>query len=242
MNAKIRKKHSLILVFVLLVFISVQVVLGEEIFFSDEFHYKAPVEIAILPFINDTTDDKFGWISGNIMGSLTAKFTSPRAISVIRLMEIKLLKDVVELLGLSSSDWATNKNALKQGKLIPAKIMICGSYHKDSKDEINIIAKFTDVETGTVMLTKKTRGRTKKIDDVIERFSQELLLFIEESSTHNTKLNFNVEGRDTNTKGHNINAIVSKKKKSKGNWASTSPLFIAYLVCLIMIYKGNHAS
>lgn len=155
---------------------SLNSIVDEYIYPTSEFSYKKPVTIAILPFSNDTGDEKLDWLSNGIPENLITRFSASQS---VRLIDRGLIGEIVDQLGLSISDLADPEKALKVGKLVAAKIIVRGSYQKRPDGIVKVIGRFTDVETGTILKAIEKIDSMKNIDNLIEQFSRELVLTID---------------------------------------------------------------
>lgn len=149
---------------------------NDHIFVTPDFSYKRPVAVAVLPFSNDTGDESLDWLSNGIPENSIPKFTASKH---IRLIDRGLIKEILDQLGLSTSDLADPENALRVGRLATAQIIVRGSYQKRQGDILKIIGRFTDVETGTIFRAVEENGSWKNMDDLMERISHALVLAID---------------------------------------------------------------
>jgi len=149
---------------------------GEDIFLTPDFSYKRPVSVAILPFSNDTGDEELDWLSNGIPENSILKFTASAS---IRLIDSGQIKAILDQLGLSSSDMSDHENALSVGKLLASKIIVSGSYQKRPGNNLKIMGRLTDVETGTILKAVETSGSQRDIDNLMEQTSHALVLAVD---------------------------------------------------------------
>ena len=151
---------------------------SEYISLSPDFSYKIPVSVAVLPFSNDTGDESLDWLSNGIPESSISKFTASKC---IRLIDRGLIDQILDELGLSTSDLTDPAEALKVGRLVAAEIIVRGSYQKRSDDILKIMWRFTDVQTGTIVKADDEIGSQKDMEALLDQSCFKLVQGIDPS-------------------------------------------------------------
>ena len=149
---------------------------SEYIFLTPKFSYKKPITVAIFPFSNDTGDELLEWLSDAIPENTIPKFTATDSVSLI---DRRSVGAIIDQLGFTSSDLVDPAKALEVGKLLAAKIIVCGSYQRRSGDNLKILGRLTDVETGTILRAIEESGSEKNIDSFMEQASWSLVKAID---------------------------------------------------------------
>ncbi len=141
-----------------------------------DFPYRRPVPLALLAFSDDTGDKNLAWLSNGIPENSISKFAASED---IKLIDRQMIKEIMEELGFSNSDLADPANALKVGRGVAAKIIVCGSYQKRPGNIVKIMWRFTDTETGTIVNAGEEIGSRRNIEYLLERVSREMVLAID---------------------------------------------------------------
>ena len=125
----------------------------------------APATIAVLDFINVSTDKEFGWLASGIAETVTNDL---RAAGTHRIID---RVRVVEAVGRVGTDLATLRKELH------VDLAVVGSFQR-SADRLRIIARVVDASSGEALAEAKADGKLEQVfelqDRIVAQFAETL--------------------------------------------------------------------
>lgn len=137
------------------------------IFNFNSLSYANSVRVAVLPFINISSDKNYDWISQGFSESLTTAFAQTGKLVVIERNQIKQL---LSEQAFQKSGFTDDKNSVEIGKILGVDKLIIGSYQVFSGN-ISVNSRIVDIKTAVIdprgAISNK-RGKLENIFDLQE--------------------------------------------------------------------------
>jgi len=120
---------------------------------------KPAAPYAVMPFKDLSGDAELAWLSVGIAETMMADLQKGSHLEVVERNQLNHALAELALQGLKTTD---ESNATKLGKMVGARTVVLGSYQK-AGDQVRIVARMVDVETGVVRDAAKVTGKQKDI-------------------------------------------------------------------------------
>ena len=115
--------------------------------------------IAVMDFENASREKSLDWLGGGIAETLTTELSR---IPDFSLVERSRLNDALKELKFERTQFVDPAGAQKMGKLLGAQSIVVGSYQR-FEDNLRILARLVDVETGLVKAPTRVDGPYKQL-------------------------------------------------------------------------------
>ena len=104
------------------------------------------IRLVIFPFQNLSQNKADDWIGNGFAETLTASLATLQNLVIL---ERSQLKNILSEQTLSQTAYVDQKTAIEMGKILSANVVVLGSFQKNN-NQIRIISRFVDVQTGQV--------------------------------------------------------------------------------------------
>lgn len=179
--------------------------------------YADTMRVAVLPFINISSDKNYDWISQGFSESLTTAFAQTGKLVVIERNQIKQL---INEQAFQKSNFIDEKSSVEIGKILGVDKVIIGSYQIFSGN-INVNSRIVDIKTAVIEPRGAISNKRARLDNIFDL--QEELCIIHSRELINTLSENQVEkiSQVTSNSTNSVNAyeyyIKGKQEFQKYN-------------------------
>lgn len=128
--------------------------------------------VAVMPFRNLNDDPDLDWMRTGIAETMVSDLQKSKRVTIVERAQVEKALGELLLQDAQGAPGAEDATAVKVGRLVGAKTVVLGSFQQAGR-QLRINARFVAVETGVVLETAKTTGRTEEVfalqDKIVDR-------------------------------------------------------------------------
>jgi TolB-like protein len=120
---------------------------------------KSIAPVAVMPFKDLTGDPQLAWLSQGVAETMMVDLRKGSQLQVVEREQLHHALEELKLQGAHATDEAS---AARLGKMVGARTVVLGSYQL-AGEQLRIVARFVDVETGVVREAAKVTGPVEEV-------------------------------------------------------------------------------